>query len=498
MSTQAAPARTSTVSRALARDKLSMFAVLAFILASIAPMTVAAGVIPTAYAVTGLAGIPAAFLAVAVVLALFCPGYMAMSRRIRNAGAFYAFVSAGLGKVTGVAAALMALVAYECFQVATYGALGPAAAAEAAAHLGLHWPWQAWALTFWAVVSGLGLARVEVAGRVLAVLTAAEIVIVVAETIGGLTSPAGGHLGLRALSPATLTASGAGAIGVLAVIAGLAFTGFEQSPVLAEEARNPRRTIPAATYTALAAIGVLYAAAAWAMAAHAGEGHVVAAAGAQGPGLLYNLTSSSALAQTAQVLFITSLFAAALSYHNVTWRYMFSLSREGVLPAALSQTGRASIPRAASITQSLSGLAVIATFAAAGWPPMNGLFFGAAAVGGLGVMILLALTSVAVIRYFAAKPSQDSGWARVTAPALSALLLAAAIVLAIAHFGTLLGTGPHNPAAWLLPSAFAAAALVGLAWGLVIKIRRPQVYAAIGLGAHAAGQATPASGRTRS
>ena len=123
----------------------------------------------------------------------------------------------------------------------------------------MNWPWWAWALIIWAVVTGLGLARVEVAGRVLAVLTAAEIVIVVAETICGLTSPAGGHLDLGALSPSTLTASGAGAIGVLAVIAGLAFVGFEQSPVLSEEARNPRRTIPAATYTALAAIGVLYA-----------------------------------------------------------------------------------------------------------------------------------------------------------------------------------------------------------------------------------------------
>jgi amino acid transporter len=485
------------MSRALARDKLGVFAVLAFILASIAPMTVAAGVIPTAYAVTGLTGIPVAFLAVAVVLALFCPGYMAMSRRISNAGAFYAFVSAGLGKVTGVAAALMALVAYECFQVATYGALGPAAQAEAAAHLHLHWPWWGWSLIIWAVVSGLGLARVEVAGRVLAVLTAAEIIIVVAETVGGLTSPAGGHLGLRALSPATLTASGAGAIGVLAVIAGLAFVGFEQSPVLGEEVRKPRRTIPAATYTALAAIGALYAAAAWAMAAHVGEGHVVAAAGTQGPGLLYSLASSSALGQAAQVLFITSLFAAALSYHNVAWRYMFSLSREGVLPAALSRTSRASIPRAASITQSVSALAVIAAFAVAGWPAMNGLFFGGAAVGGLGVMILLALTSTAVIRYFARKPAGERRWARVTAPALSAMLLAAAIVLAIAHFGTLLGTGPHNPAAWLLPSAFGAAAAAGLGWGLILKIRRPQVYATIGLGAHAISQATPASERTQ-
>ena len=498
MSTQAVPARASTVSRGLARDKLGMFAVLAFILASIAPMTVSAGVIPTAYAVTGLTGIPVAFLVVAVVLALFCPGYMAMSRRIRNAGAFYAFVSHGLGKVSGVAAALMALVAYESFQVAAYGALGPAAQAEAAAHLHVNWPWWAWSLLIWVVVAGLGLARVEIAGRVLAVLTAAEIVIVLAETVSGLTSPAGGHLDLGALSPSTLTASGAGAIGVLAVIAGLAFVGFEQSPVLCEEVRNPRRTIPAATYTALAAIGVLYAAAAWAMEAHAGRAHVAAAAAAQGPGLLYSLSSSGALGQAAQLLFITSLFAAALAYHNVTWRYMFALSREGVLPAALSRTSRSSIPRAASLIQSVSGLAVIVTFAGAGWPAMNGLFFGGGALGGLGVMILLAVTSAAVIRYFRRQPGRESAWARTIAPALSALLLSAAIVLADMHFGTLLGTGPGNPAGWLLPSVFGAAAVAGLCWGAFLRARRPAVYATIGLGAHAAGQTAPASGGTLS
>jgi len=345
----------------------------------------------------------------------------------------------------------------------------------------------------------LGLARVEIAGRVLAVLTAAEIVIVLAETIAGLSSPAGGHLNLGALSPATLTASGAGTIGVLAVIAGLAFVGFEQSPVLGEEARNPKITIPAATYTALAAIAVLYAGAAWAMQAHTGPKHVAAAAAAQGPGLLYNLSSSGVLAQVAPVLFMTSLFAAALSYHNVTWRYVFSLSREGVLPGALSRTSRASIPRAASITQSLSGLLVIAVFAATGWPAMNGLFFGGGALGGLGVMALLALTCTAVIRYFARQPSPESRWATRAAPALSGLLLTAAIVLAVAHFGTLLGTAPGNPVAWLLPASFGAAAVTGLGWGLFLRARRPHVYTTIGLGAHTGtGHADPASQRNSS
>src|SRR5215472_9537769 len=122
MSTQAAPAPPSAMSRALARDRLGIPAVLAFILAGIAPLTVAAGVIPSAYATTGLTGIPAAFLVVAVILGLFVPGYMAMSRHITNAGAFYAFIAKGLGRPLGVAAALIALLAYSFLQVGLYGA----------------------------------------------------------------------------------------------------------------------------------------------------------------------------------------------------------------------------------------------------------------------------------------------------------------------------------------------------------------------------------------
>ena len=128
----------STVSRALARDRLGVSAVLFFVLAGVAPLTVAAGVIPTAYQTTGLTGIPAAFVVVAVILALFATGYVAMTRHITNSGAFYAFVSRGLGRVVGVAAALVALLAYSFLQVGLYGAFGPAAASQAAADLHRH------------------------------------------------------------------------------------------------------------------------------------------------------------------------------------------------------------------------------------------------------------------------------------------------------------------------------------------------------------------------
>jgi GNAT superfamily N-acetyltransferase len=74
MSSMQAPARPGAVSRALARDRLGVPAVLFFVLAGVAPLTVAAGVIPTAYATTGLTGIPAAFIVIAVILAVFATG----------------------------------------------------------------------------------------------------------------------------------------------------------------------------------------------------------------------------------------------------------------------------------------------------------------------------------------------------------------------------------------------------------------------------------------
>src|SRR5262245_57700792 len=114
--TQSANARPGGVSRALARDRLGVPAVLFFVLSGVAPLTVAAGVIPTAYQVTGLTAIPAAFMIVAVILAIFAAGYVAMARTICNAGACYAFIARGLGRPAGVAAALVALLAYSCLQ----------------------------------------------------------------------------------------------------------------------------------------------------------------------------------------------------------------------------------------------------------------------------------------------------------------------------------------------------------------------------------------------
>jgi amino acid transporter len=483
--------RPSAVSAALARDRLGVLSVIYFALSGVAPLTVVAGVVTTAYAVTGLTSVPAAFYLVACVLALFSVGYIAMSRHIRNAGAFYAYIARGLGRQVGVGAAAIAVVAYNLLQVGLYGAFGVTAASFLGAKLGIHWYWWVWSLLAWAVVAVLGLLRVDLNSRVLAILSTAEIVVIVILTVTGLSHPAGGHYSLGTLSPGSLFSKG---IGAALAIALLGYVGFETSAVYTEEARDPKRTVRLATYLSLGMIALVYTAASWMLAVTYGQHQVVSVAQHQGPFTLFAV-GSALLANIGQTLFLTSLFAAMIAFHSAVGRYLFPLGREQVLPAGLGRPARSGAPRTASLVQSGIGLAVILLYAAAGWDPLVKLFFYLGTTGGFGILVLAAVASFAVIAFFARDRRGESRWASLVAPAIAAVILTIMVWLAIANYSTLLGVPAGSPLAWIFPAVYAVAALIGIAWATFLKVSRPHVYEMVGLGADAvAHAATPGIG----
>jgi hypothetical protein len=162
----------------LAADRLGAPTVVYFVLSAAAPLTVVAGVVTTGYAVTGITGLPIAFLVVGAVLAVFAVGYVAMARHLANAGAFYTYVTRGLGRPAGIAAAWVALIAYNTLQVALYGAFGVASAPLLEAWLGVTPAWWIVSLAAWALVAVLGVLRVDVNGRLLAVLLTAEVAVI--------------------------------------------------------------------------------------------------------------------------------------------------------------------------------------------------------------------------------------------------------------------------------------------------------------------------------
>jgi len=476
----------SAVSQALASNRLGISQVVFFVLASIAPLLVTAGLVPSAFAATGLTGVPIAFVIVAVVLAVFSIGYVAMARHVTNAGAFYALITKGLGRPLGVGGALVALTAYNLLQVAVYGMIGPQLGSYAADNFGLNASWWVWSLLVWAVVTTLGLVRVEISGKLLGVLSSIELLVILALTAKGLTHPAGGHQSFHALSLTDLTATG---LGPLLAIAILGFVGFEQTAVYSEEVRDARRTIPRATFLTLGGIAVIYAACSFALTDYYG-GQVVNVAQTQSSSMLFAL-APGLVASTARTLFLTSLFAAALAFHNACWRYTFSLGREGVLPSAFGRTRSTGVPRVASLAQSMIGLAAIVLTVAAGWDPVNQLFYWAGTTGGFGILILLAVTSLAIVSYFRRDARDESVLARRYAPALAAIALGTMVWLCADNYATLLGVGPTSRAAIWLPSSFAIAAVIGIGWALILKAHSPQTYAVIGLGPESAAHRVP-------
>lgn len=479
------PPQPSQLSTALARDRLGVAAVVFFVMSAAAPLTVVAGVVPTGLAVTGLTGISIAFLAVAVVLAIFAVGYVAMARRIANAGAFYAYISRGIGKPLGVGAAWVALVAYNMFQIAAYGGFGAIAQPLFKDWFGVDVKWWLLALVVWALTAVLGVLDVSVNGKVLATLLVAEIVLVVVFSFSNVFSSEF-SASSAPLDPGSLVGTGSGALLVMAVTG---FVGFEQSVVFSEESRDPRRTVPRATYIAIALIAILYAFASWSMISAAG-GDVIARAANEGPELFFNVASDrlgSAALHLGHALFLTSLIAAMISFHNIIARYTFSLGREGVLPRAFGRTVPGTgAPKNGSLLQSALGLIVIVLFAVAGWDPLVNMFFWGGTGGGIGVLLLITLTSIAVIAYFAKHKEGEDFWHRVGAPVLGTILLVIVCYLAISNIATLFGVEPGSAPTWVVPLAFGVVTVAGILWALILRSSKPQVYAGIGLGARSA------------
>ncbi|MEU5943577.1 APC family permease [Micromonospora sp. NPDC047548] len=474
------------VSAVLARGRLGTWAVVFFVIAAAAPLTVVAGGATTGYAVTGVRGIPVAYLLVAAVLALFSVGYVAMSRRIVNAGAFYTYITRGLGRPAGVGAAFVAVVGYNAMQIGLYGGFGSVLAGFLADR-GMQVPWWLCAYAAWAIVAVLGVLRIDLNGKVLAVMLIAEVVVALVYDAVMVTHPADGGVTVDTLSPSHLLAAGIGAALVTAITG---FVGFEGTVVFSEETKDPRRTVPRATYLAVAITGLLYGASAWAMSVATGPDKIVDAATADGTDLMFNLVSphlGSELVTIGRLLFITSLFAALLSFHHTVARYLFALGRERVLPAALGRTSRRTgAPKTGSIIQSTLAALVLAGYVLAGADPIMHLFFWVTVTGGLGVLILMTVTSLAVVVFFARTPNDDGLWRTRLAPGLATLALGAILVVTVEQFDTLLGVPTTSPLRWWIPASYGITATVGLAFALLLRTLRPDVYQAIGLGAQSA------------
>lgn len=469
---------------ALSHRRLGVPALVFLIIAASAPLTVLAGGVPSSFGITGVLGVPLGYLVLGAIIALFAVGYGAMSASIRNAGAFYAYITAGLGVRQGIAASILALVSYNAMQVGLYGMFGFSLSSALDALAGVSVPWFVSALVGWVIVGVMGMSRIDLSASVIAVLVACEFVVVaIVDVMSLVIAPEG--VSAATVSPGSLAAPGLGAMLAFGVAA---FMGFESGAVYSEEARDPRRAVSRATFLAVAVIAAFYAVSSWALSVGIGPSRIIGQSAQLGPDLVFTFLSQHgprAFTDVANVLFITSLLAALSAFHNAAARYFFALGRTGVIPRRFDRTSaRTGAPVAGSLAQSVLALVVVLGFAIAGHGSADGplfpvltLFSWLTNAAAFGLVFLLAVTSVAVIGFFHRSPQGYGIGTRVIAPALAGLGLIVVFVLILANFDVLIGS--RSPVlVTVMPGIILASGLLGLARGEYLRRRRPAVFRA--------------------
>ncbi|OXS33211.1 APC family permease [Streptomyces sp. XY006] len=476
--------------RALRADRLGTGGLLLSVLAATAPLMVVAGVMPTTFAVMGIVGQPLLFVVLGVVLILFSIGYAEMSRHVHNAGAFYAYISRGLGGTAGAGAALVALVAYNALQIGIYGILGFEVSGLLATYAEIEIAWWIPALVAALAVGLLGWLKIDVNARVLGVLLAVEVLLVVIFDVAALADPGPQGLSLHAFDPDTLTGAGVGTALCFCIAA---FLGFEQAPVYAEETSRPHVLVPRVMFLAVGGVAVFFALSSWALTVATGPAEIVGSARKQSAGLLFFLTESrlgATFTDVLHVLFVTGMFAALLSFHNVVARYAFAMGREGLLPAAFGRTsGSSGAPGTGSLLQTVVAVVVVIAFAIADDKPVGDptapvlhLFTWLGNVGALGVIVLMAAASLSVVVFFVRRGAAGAQAWRLVTSALAGIALLVIAGYTVKDFDVLVGAGPGSALSWVLPGVIGLALVAGLLLGAVLRARAPEKHARIGLG----------------
>jgi len=465
----------------LRKDTIGLAQIVFFVIAAAAPLTAVVGATPGAFAFGNGAGVPGTFLLSGLLYLLFSFGYAAMSTHMTNAGAFYAYVAQGLGRPLGVGGAMIAIVAYNGIQIALYGAIGLYIDQAVTAHGGPSVPWWIYSLALTLVVYLCGMRRVDFSGKVLGILMAAEIAVLL--VLDGAVILSGGGpdgLSLAPFSPAQVLTPRLG-ISLVFVIA--AYIGFEATAIFSEEARNPKRTVPLATYIAVGAITAVYALSSWAVTVAYGLGAIQPAAD-QDPTHLYFAVSDrlvgSAWTEVMNLLLITSIFASILALHNAASRYFFAIGREGLIWRSLAVTHpRHQSPYRAGLLQTAIAVVAILVAALTKLDPFAVVFSYGSAIGTVGMLTLQILVALSVIAFFRRTKLDTRLWNTLLAPAASVVGLVCCLYLVVDNMALM--SGSDSPLITFgIPALVVVAGAAGITSALRLKKSDPKGYAELG------------------
>jgi len=281
-------------------------------------------------AVTAGVAAPLTILAAGAAVVLLAFTVAEFTKAEPSAGSFITYVETSLGPRAGVVTALLVAVGYTVAIAGVFTMSGGMVAMTIAHYTSWRLPWEPLSLALtvgaiWLTARGVKLSTTAVG---VAVLVQVAVMLMVCAVV---LVDRRAHLSGIPFSWAHLT-GGLSGLSTGFPLALYMFIGWENGPALAEEARDPRRTIPRALYISIAIGAFLFVF--FAYATITGFHYSVASIGrASVPFLTVADHYLGGAAILAWVAGIVSVLATLVSGANSQARMLFDGGRSGLLPA---------------------------------------------------------------------------------------------------------------------------------------------------------------------
>jgi amino acid transporter len=457
-----------------------------------APITAMTGNVPVAVGYGNGLGAPAGFVVACVILTIFSVGFVAMARHITAAGAFYTFVSRGIGRPIGLAAGVMSMLAYMLIEAALIGLFSVFCDATFLSQFGIDLPWIVYGVVGMVIIGVLSYRDISLATKVLGVVLIIEVFLLAVMAFAVLFN-GGGPDGLM---PETINPVNAfktnglteGVAGLGLLFAFWSWVGFEATAIFGEESKDPKKIVPRATMVAVIGIGVFYTFIAWMAVAGNGADQSLALAQSATPFELLYTPMRDYVGDWGVKGFewfvIGGSFACALAIHNSATRYLFAFGRDGLLPRALGRSHPTyQSPAVASTFQTVFTVVLVGGAFVMGVDPYLELYVLLAVFATVALLAVQCLTSIACIWYFHVKkmhPETANVFRTILAPVIGGLGMAYVNYLLLSNLSTAAGAAAETAFGRALPflvlASFVVPVLVALYW----RSAKPDKYAAIG------------------
>ncbi|MCV7228973.1 APC family permease [Mycolicibacterium komossense] len=481
----------------LKRNAVGTVGVIFMAVATAAPITAMVGNVPIAVGFGNGSHAPAGYIVATVVLGLFAIGYATMAKHITTTGAFYGYISHGLGRIVGMASGLLITMAYVVFEASLIGIFSFFFQNLLKTQFDVSIHWIVPALLMLVLNTILTYFDVNLTAKVLGVFLVTEIAMLSLGALAVLIHGGGPHgfaVGeiinpVGAFQPAAIAGASAG-LGLF--FAFWSWVGFESTAMYGEESREPKKIIPRATMLSVLGVGIFYVFVSWM--AIAGTGPQEAIALAQDPNTASEIFFGPVRSYYGEwaitmfnFLLVTGSFACGMAFHNCASRYLYALGREG-LSTGLQKTIGATHPKhgsphIASFVQSGITLVIILAFLAAGMDPYVHMYTLLAILGTMAILIVQALCAFSVISYFhfhKNHPVSKHWFKTFVAPLLGGLGMLYVVYLLWEHkdaaAGTASGTLLFKLTPWIVVGLF----VFGAAMATYFKFKDTRRYDMIG------------------